>query len=145
VRPEQRTYLFVYAVKDRVLQQGSTQLQGPVWWRGAGGKDYEVYERHVPKAFECVALTEDQTAMGRVYDERGLVEARPKAQRRHGAAYLTRQSIAHHAHRKLKSSPVCLKAQGARSRFAGPTAGGLDDFYIFAPGRGLVHGVNQGR
>ena len=68
--PVDRVYPFIDELPDGKLGSGDVVLKGPVMWQGQGGKNYEVYERKVPRAHERYAITPDRTGMGRVYDQR---------------------------------------------------------------------------
>ena len=134
---------------------GRTVLSGPVEQQ-VQGKTVQVYERKVPKAYERVALTNDQTAMGRVFDERiGNVSNEGKfpvglwkqgARRQYstvlhlpqGDRSLTTSILIEKLSCTYDGVPGSLQIRWQNTR-------GLDYIYVFAPGRGLVQVINQGR
>ncbi|HEX7890389.1 MAG TPA: hypothetical protein VF522_13590 [Ramlibacter sp.] len=143
--PVRRSYPFVNVLPDGRLGGGEVTLEGPVRWTGEGGKDYEVYERKVPRAHERFAFTPDRTAIGRVYDERfgnavnegkfpvGLWQ---QGQKR---SYAT----VYGGSRRAVSSITIEKLSCTYEGVAGAlqyrwTSNGLDYGYIYAPGRGVV-------
>jgi hypothetical protein len=153
--PVERTYPFV-DVTNGAASMMETQLKGPMQWVGEGGKAYEVYERKVPRAHERFALTPDQTAIGRVYDDRfgnatnegkfpvGLWKQGQK--RVYDTVYYSPRGA-----RSLQSSVEIEKLSCTYEGVAGAvqyrwkTSQGLDYGYVYAPGRGLVQVVTYSR
>lgn len=140
----ERSYPFLNVRADGTTSMMETSLSGPVRWVGDGGVEYEVYERKVPRAHERFALTKDQTAIGRVYDERfgnatnegkfpvGLWKQGQK--RSYATRYGTRQDVTHVQIEKLSCTYEGVPG-AVQYRWL---SGRLEYVYIYAPGRGLV-------
>lgn len=153
--PVDRTYTFSDELPDGSLAGGDVTLKGPVAWQGQGGKNYEVYERKVPRAFERYAMTEDRTGMGRVFDQRiGNITNEGKypigmwaqGQKRTYATYYefprgTRYEPTHLEIEKL--SCVWEGIPGAVQY--GYKTSGSSYGYVYAPGKGLVHVMTRVR
>lgn len=154
--PVERTYSWVDASPDRKGEIKEISLSGPVPWIGEGGRPYEVYERKVPRAHERFALTDDRTAIGRVYDERwgnatneGKYPVGPWKQgqvRQYRTVYYTSRGATN-----LTSSVEIEKLSCTYEGIAGAmqyrwkTSTGLDYAYVYAPGRGVVQVVTYKR
>lgn len=142
---ERRVYPYVSTYADGRVGSGEVTLQGPVRWNGEGGKEYEVYERKVPRAHERFALTPDRTAIGRVYDERfgnsvnegkfpvGLWKQGQK--RSYATLYGGRQAVSNLLIEKLSCT---YEGVPGALQYRWTTSTRLDYAYIYAPGRGVV-------
>lgn len=146
----ERTYSYVNASPHALGEIGEIRLSGPVQWTGEGGVVYEVYDRQVVTfARERFAMTEDKTAIGRVWDERiGNVKNEGKfpvglwkqgQKRYYFTVYYTKSGA-----RNLKTLIEIEKLSCTYDGVAGAiqyrwSAGDrLEYSYIYAPGRGAV-------
>lgn len=141
-----RSYPFKDLLPDGQTGGGEVLIKGPFKWSGYGGKEFEVYERHVPRSMERVALTPDQTAIGRVYDQRygnsynegkfpvGNWKAGQK--RSYDTLYGQRSAVS-----SLEIEKLSCNYEGIEGalQYRWKTNNGLDYGYIYAPGRGVVH------
>lgn len=140
-----RSYPFIDVLPDGKLGQGEVLLKGPTKYAGYAGKEFEVYERSVPRAAERVALTPDGTAIGRVWDQRfgnaynegkfpvGLWQQGQK--RSYDTLYGQRSAVSSIEIEKLS----CTYDGVAESlQYRWRTNNGVDYGYIYAPGRGVV-------
>lgn len=140
-----RSYPFIDVLPDGKLGQGDVVLKGPTKYSGYAGKEFEVYERSVPRAAERVALTPDSTAIGRVWDQRfgnayneGKFPVGPWQQgqkRSYDTLYGQRSAVSSIEIEKLS----CTYDGVAESlQYRWRTNNGVDYGYIYAPGRGVV-------
>jgi len=140
-----RSYPFIDVLPDGKIGRGDVLLKGPAKYSGYGGKEFEVYERSVPRAAERVALTPDSTAIGRVWDQRfgnaynegkfpvGLWQQGQK--RSYDTLYGQRSAVSSIEIEKLS----CTYDGVAESlQYRWRTNNGVDYGYIYAPGRGVV-------
>ena len=140
-----RTYPFIDVLPDGKLGSGDVALKGPMKYAGYGGKEFEVYERKVPRAHERFALTPDSTAIGRVYDQRfgnaynegkfpvGLWQQGQK--RSYDTLYGQRSAVSSLEIEKLSCT---YEGIAGALQYRWKTNNGLDYGYIYAPGRGIV-------
>jgi len=140
-----RTYPFVDVLPDGKIGGGDVTLAGPMKWVGEGGKEYEIYERKVPRAHERFALTPDRTAIGRVYDQRfgnavnegkfpvGVWKQGEK--RSYATVYGGRQAVSRVEIEKLSCT---YEGKPGALQYRWTTSTGLDYGYIYAPERGVV-------
>lgn len=146
----ERTYTYVNASAHSLGKIGEIRLSGPVQWTGEGGVVYEVYERQVVTfAHERFAMTEDKTAIGRVWDERiGNVKNEGKfpvglwkqgQKRYYFTVYYTKDGA-----KNLKTLIEIEKLSCTYDGVAGAMQyrwsadDRLEYSYIYAPGRGAV-------
>lgn len=154
--PVKRSYPFAWAAPGKKGTLDETSLEGPVMWKGAGGKEYEIYERKVPRAHERFALTADKTAVGRVYDERwgnatneGKFPVGTWGQGQKRTYYMTYHTAG--GDRQMTSAieieKLACSFDGVPGavQFRWTTSRGLDYVYVLAPERGLVQVVMHRR
>lgn len=140
-----RTFPFIDVLPDGTLGSGDVTLKGPMKWVGYRGIEFEVYERKVPRSHERFALTEDKTAIGRVYDQRfgnafnegkfpvGTWQQGQK--RSYDTLYGTRSAVSSVEIEKLACT---YDGVAGALQYRWRTNNGVDYGYIYAPGRGVV-------
>lgn len=140
-----RSYPFIDVLPDGKLGKGDVVLKGPTKYSGYAGKEFEVYERSVPRAAERVALTPDSTAIGRVWDQRfgnayneGKFPVGPWQQgqkRSYDTLYGQRSAVSSIEIEKLSCT---YDGVAGSLQYRWRTNNGVDYGYIYAPGRGVV-------
>lgn len=154
--PVDRVYPFTDELPDGTLGKGEVVLKGPVKWEAGGGTVLEVYERKVPRANERFALTQDRTAIGRVYDDRiGNITnegKHPVGQWSQGQE--RSYNTTYYGSRGMRTDVSILKVEklsctwdgvpGAM-QFGWRTNSGQHYGYVYAPGKGLVHVMTRSR
>lgn len=140
-----RRYPFIDVHPDGKLGAGDVTLKGPTKYVGYAGKEFEVYERTVPRSHERFALTPDGTAIGRVYDQRfgqsynegkfpvGLWQQGQK--RSYDTLYGQRSAVSSLEIEKLSCT---YDGIAGALQYRWKTNNGLDYAYVYAPGRGIV-------
>ncbi len=153
--PVDRTYPFTaYYPSGAPPQPGETALKGPVDHRTHTGRTVASYERTVPGATERMAITNNEQALGRVFDERiGQIENEGKYPVGRWKQGETRDfDTTYYTPRGARSSRTSINVEKLSCRFEGIAGayqirwkvdGGqrADYGYVFAPGRGLVQVV----
>jgi hypothetical protein len=140
-----RTYPFVDVLPDGSVGSGEVALKGPMKWSGYRGIEFEVYERKVPRAHERFALTEDKSAIGRVYDQRfgnaynegkfPVGKWQQGQKKSYDTLYNTRSAVSSLEIEKLSCT---YDGIAGALQYRWRTNNGLDYGYIYAPGKGVV-------
>lgn len=153
--PVDRVYPFTDELPDGTLGKGEVVLKGPAKWE-SGGAALEVYERKVPRANERFALTQDRTAIGRVYDDRiGNITNEGK----HPVGVWSQgqersYNTTYYGSRGMRTDVSILKVEklsctwegtAGAMQFSWRTNSGQHYAYVYAPGKGLVHVMTRSR
>lgn len=149
---QKRVYPFISASPNLKGKMAETSLDGPYVWVGHGGKEYEIYERKVPRAHERFAMTKDQSSVGRVYDERwgnatnegkfpvGIWKQGEK--RSYQATYhTTRGDLPITTTIEIEKLSCTYQGINDSVQFRWTTSRGLNYVYVLTPERGLVQAV----
>ncbi|WPG40376.1 hypothetical protein [Variovorax sp. EBFNA2] len=140
-----RRYPYIDVHPSGKLGAGDVTLKGPLKYVGYAGKEFEVYERTVPRSYERFALTPDGTAIGRVFDQRfgqsynegkfpvGLWQQGQK--RSYDTLYGQRSAVSSIEVEKLSCT---YDGIAGALQYRWKTNNGLDYAYVYAPGRGIV-------